>query len=169
MSFNGIHHGKGDIHNNHFQHAGQARHIGQPAVHTCCPSQHGGQQVFGGAISTSYVQNTVHQCQCKIGQTLHAGGQANIANSLREISKLLDGLMAELGGQAGKKGACSAAGQMTTQMQALHQATPVQYNQAQYMTPEIHQILTQITNLLTKLAGTMHTDLKAHTQFQKHR
>ncbi len=167
MSFNGVH-PNNDFNNLHFKNSGQARHSGHAPAHKCCPQHHGGQPAFGAAISTTNVQNTVHQCQCKIDYAL-GSHNINIANTLREITQLLEGLMGQLGGQAGSKGSCSAAGQMTTQMQTLYQATPVNHNQAQYLNPHIQHTLNEISVLLAQLAGTMHTNFKAQTAFQRHR
>ncbi len=122
---------------------------------------------FGSAISvtsTSSVKNMASDVQTKIDCALK-GSQSDVGNMLREIAGALDGMMTRMEGQAGKKGACSAAGSMNTLAQDLNNAVK-QKDQPNQMTKEIRDILQQISNLLTKLENTMHTSPKMHAAFQ---
>ena len=120
---------------------------------------------FGSAFSTAGVKSTVCDVQGKIGNLVNSSNQ-NIDAQIQEITKTLDGMMQSMSEQAGSKGACSAAGQMTTLTQDLTSLSAGSKGQPLSMNGELKDVLSQISQLLTQLQNTMHTNFKQHAAYQ---
>ncbi len=131
----------------------------QQSTSGCCGSK------FNAAVSTGRMKSEVDNLKNKIGCTM-GNKSKNTLDQLEDIQGSLNGLMESLGEQTGSKGECGDAGQLkalANDLSELAETADIEFSDKE---DQVREMLAQVLQLLTKLDGTIHTDMLANLKSQ---